>query len=147
MWKRLPRCCRYPRTWSFGTGAWAKSGSSVNSKKRASMQADRWKQVEELFESALAQPAEKRTAFLEQACSDDPELRREVQSLLNLVPSAALFLEGAPISSMDEHFFVLTRGQKLGNFEILESIGRGGMGEVYRARDTRLDRLVAIKVL
>jgi hypothetical protein len=75
------------------------------------MQADRWKQVEELFEAALAQPLEKRAAFLEQVCTDDPQLRGEVQSLLNLVPSAASFLEGAPISSMHEHSLVLTRGR------------------------------------
>ena len=72
------------------------------------MQADRWKQVEKLFEAALAQPAERRAAFLEQACPDDAELRREVESLLNLVPSAASFLEGAPISSMHQRALVLT---------------------------------------
>src|SRR5229473_2217221 len=147
MWKRLPMFCKSLRTRSFGTGASPKYGSSVNSKRRASMQADRWKRVEELFEGAMAQPQEKRAAFLEQACPDDPELRREVESLLNLVPSAAAFLEGAPISSMHERSLVLTRGQMLGNFEILEPVGRGGMGEVYGAKDARLDRVVAIKVL
>ena len=67
------------------------------------MQADRWKKVEELFEAALAQPPGKREAFVEQACSDDLELRSEVQSLLNLVPSAASFLEGADFIGPTAH--------------------------------------------
>jgi hypothetical protein len=58
------------------------------------MQAERWKQIEELYQAALAQPPEKRAAFLAQACPDDPQLRGEVQSLLD--QQADSFLESAP---------------------------------------------------
>ena len=102
------------------------------------MQADLWKQVEELYHAALAQPPEKRAALLAEA---DPQLRAEVESLL--AQKTDSFLNGAPVSAVR----ALGPGVKLGNFEIRGLIGRGGMGEVYRARDSRLRRDVAVKVL
>jgi len=105
------------------------------------MQADRWKEIQELYEAAIALPPEKRAEFLAQACPADAGLRGEVQSLL--AQPANSFLESAPLSAIK----TLSPGVKLGNFEIVELIGRGGMGEVYRARDSRLKRDVAIKVL
>jgi eukaryotic-like serine/threonine-protein kinase len=104
------------------------------------MQADRWKRIQELYEAAVALPPEKRAGFLEQECPVDIALRGEVQSLL--AQQADSFLETGPVSAIK----TLTPGAKLGNFEIVEMIGRGGMGEVYRARDPRLKRDVAIKV-
>jgi Tol biopolymer transport system component len=105
------------------------------------MQADLWKKIEALYQAALAEPPEKRAAFLVQACPDNPQLRAEVQSLLD--QQATSFLENSPVSAIK----ALSAGAKLGNFEIVELIGRGGMGEVWRARDARLNRDVAIKVL
>jgi Tol biopolymer transport system component len=105
------------------------------------MEADRWKKIQELYEAAIALPPEKRAEFLAQACPADAGLRGEVQSLL--AQPAGSFLESAPVSAIK----TLSPGVKLGNFEIVELIGRGGMGEVYRARDSRLKRDVAIKVL
>ncbi len=105
------------------------------------MQADRWKVIQDLYEAAVALPPEKRSDYLVQACPADHGLRGEVQSLL--AQSSDSFLDRSPVSALK----TLTPGVRLGNFEIVELIGRGGMGEVYRARDSRLKRDVAIKVL
>ena len=105
------------------------------------MHAERWKQIEDLCQSALDLPPEQRAAFLAKTCPDDLRLRGEVESLL--VQQADSFLERSPLSAIR----TLSAGAKLGNFEIVELLGRGGMGEVFRAHDSRLNRDVAIKVL
>jgi hypothetical protein len=108
---------------------------------------ERWKQVEALFEAAQQRPADQRAEFLRQACPDDPDLCAEVASLLKAAESRDPLLDGSPLSSIAERPPALKPGDKLGNFEIVAIIGRGGMGEVYCARDMRLKREVAIKTL
>src|SRR5262245_43166611 len=112
---------------------------------------DRWATVERIYHAAVARRADERAAFLADACAGDEELRREVQSLLAEHASAhAAFTRGAAVAAAalvsDVGRSVLT-GRHLGVYQILSPIGVGGMGEVYRARDTRLGRDVAIKIL
>jgi eukaryotic-like serine/threonine-protein kinase len=112
---------------------------------------DRWQTVERLYHATLAQPVERRAAFLAEACAGDEELRREVESLIAQGASAeGRFTQGAVVAAAglvsDVGRSVLT-GRRLGVYQLLAPIGSGGMGEVYRARDTRLGREVAIKIL
>jgi eukaryotic-like serine/threonine-protein kinase len=110
---------------------------------------DRWATVEQLYHAALARPVEGRVAFLAEACAGDDALRREVESLL--AQDAAHVLTGGAVVAAagmvsDVGHSALT-GRRLGAYQILGPLGAGGMGEVYRARDTRLGRDVAIKIL
>jgi tetratricopeptide (TPR) repeat protein len=107
------------------------------------MNRDRWQQVKDVFDQALELAPDERSSFLDRACSTDHFLRREVESLLSSDDEARSSFWQAP--SLTE--FTLNPGTKLGPYEIISFIGAGGMGEVYRARDPRLGRDVAIKVL
>src|SRR5579859_1943307 len=106
------------------------------------MTGERWKEVRTVLESALCLDSEGRRAYLNQACASDSSLRREVESLLAADEQARTsFLQSPPLMTR------LQKGTRLGDYEIQSLLGVGGMGEVYRARDLRLRRDVAIKVL
>jgi hypothetical protein len=109
--------------------------------------AERWTNVQRLFHGALERPAgDERARFLDSACADDPDLRADVESLLASNDRAGSFLE-ASILDDEVGAAVLAAGTRLGPYEITSLLGVGGMGEIYRARDTRLALDVAIKVL
>jgi Tol biopolymer transport system component len=102
--------------------------------------------VEELYHAALARPPNDRETFVNEACEGDEELLREVKSLLGYEEEAKRLLE-EPVAEAATQKVAVVRGTRLGPYEVLDLLGAGGMGEVYRARDTRLGRDVAIKVL
>ena len=105
-----------------------------------------WPRVEELYHAALERPAAEREAFLDGACGGDEELRREVRSLLAHEREAERLMEEPALGAATQRLAVVL-GTRLGPYEVTDLVGAGGMGKVYRARDTRLGRDVAIKVL
>ena len=114
------------------------------------MKSDRWKKIEWIYHAALERKADERAAFLDETCHD-AQLRREVESLLGYETKAEGFIEEPALDvvaeGMGRHSAQPMIGRRVGVYEITSLIGKGGMGEVYQARDTRLDRDVAIKTL
>jgi eukaryotic-like serine/threonine-protein kinase len=114
------------------------------------MTPERWQQIDGLLEEALGRATNERAAFLDQACAGDEALRRKVDDLLAAHAQAENFIETPALEVEAKALAEQTRsmvGRQLGRYQILALLGAGGMGEVYRARDTRLNRAVAIKVL
>lgn len=115
------------------------------------MTPERWQQVDLLYHEVRERAPAERVAFLDEACASDAELRREIESLLAFDEQANSFIETPPddiaAGLIAEEQARSMIGRTLGHYQLRSKIGAGGMGEVYRARDTRLDRDVAVKIL
>ena len=124
------------------------------------MERDRWEQIERLYHAALRHEPDAREAFLDEACAGDKDLRREVAGLLGCDIPCDSFIQSPEIGIASEGLATepLPENQsrektnrpatlRLGDYHLLSPLGRGGMGEVYLALDTRLGRYVAIKLL
>lgn len=109
------------------------------------MQAELWKQIEDLYHAALSRPPEQRADFVQQASFGNPELLAEVESLLRAAAEQSSFLEGAPISYDPSE---TSAGAVIGAYHLLQRIGEGGMGEVWLAEQKQpVRRRVALKLI
>ena len=120
------------------------------------MTSERWRQIEQIYDAALQHASGERDRFLDAACRGDETLRREVERLIFANEQAGDFL-GSPAWEAAPSGLVATMmtndrdmslvGRQIGRYEIIAPLGRGGMGDVYRAHDSTLNREVAVKVL
>src|SRR5688572_12070273 len=115
------------------------------------MKPERWQQLKQIFQSALERNPAERSAFLNQACAGDEPLRSEVESLIASHDQAgdsieAMAAEAATKMLANDRAGSIV-GKQFGHYHVLSHIGRGGMGEVFLAQDTRLGRKIALKLL
>ncbi|MBS1796313.1 MAG: PD40 domain-containing protein [Acidobacteria bacterium] len=117
------------------------------------MNPERWKQIDDLFDIALDLPEAEREAFLSENCGGDAELEQKLRELLRAAAPGE-FLERSAMRIAAENLAAATSaaeadfvGMRIGNYRIERQIGAGGMGEVYLARDEKLHRAVALKIL
>jgi serine/threonine protein kinase len=110
-----------------------------------------WQKVREVFDAALKQQPEERPNYIKVACGDDKNLLTEVESLFSSLAKSDEFLETPAVAHVADIIESPTKplapGTRFGHYELIQQIGVGGMGEVYLAKDQKLDRRVAIKIL
>lgn len=115
------------------------------------MKAERWQRIEQLYHSTLEKDVSERASFLLDACAGDDELRREVESLLAYEDGARDFIESPALQvaakMMAEEDGAKISRQSVNQYKIISPLGAGGMGDVYLAEDSRLERRVALKFL
>ena len=115
------------------------------------MTPERWQQLKQIFQSALERNPAERSAFLSQACADDPALRSQVESLIASHDQAGDSIEAmaadAATEMLDDDQAVSIVGKQISHYQVVSRIGRGGMGEVFLAQDASLGRKVALKLL
>jgi serine/threonine protein kinase len=113
------------------------------------VESERWRRIQALYQAALAQDAHKRAGYLEEACARDETLRAKVEVLLQHAEPPSTFVD-LPVSQLSPHTVdgpPVLIGTQLGCYQVIGLLGSGGMGHVFKARDPRLGRFVAIKIL